>query len=149
VVNIGGYEIMDVLASFVAEEHRDHTFHEVMIGLGLLSRFNLVFDYSRQRMFVEPNHTFRESYEFDMSGLIMRPGRGDYLEVVQVYPDSPAERARLQVGDKVTRIDNRLVAEYDTWSLRSLMRQEGKTVSLVVRRGDRERNVSIVLRRLI
>ncbi len=62
-IEIGGFEVSDVLASFVLEEDRDHTFHEVMIGLGLLSRFNLVFDASRNRLFVEPNRSFAEPFE--------------------------------------------------------------------------------------
>ncbi len=61
-IEIGGYEVADVPCGFVVEEHRDHTFHEVMIGLGLLSRFNLVFDYSRQRLFVEPNRDFAKPF---------------------------------------------------------------------------------------
>ena len=36
---------------------------DMFVGLGLLSRFNLVFDYSRQRLFVEPNRRFHEPFE--------------------------------------------------------------------------------------
>ena len=60
---IGGYEVENIPCGFVVEEHNDHTFHEVMIGLGLLSRFNLVFDFSRQRLFVEPNRNFAKPFE--------------------------------------------------------------------------------------
>jgi hypothetical protein len=60
---IGGYEVKDVAAAFVLGEHTDHTFHEVMIGLGLLSRFNLVFDASRNRLFVEPNTSFADPFD--------------------------------------------------------------------------------------
>jgi hypothetical protein len=61
-IEIGGFVLESVPCGFVVEEHNDHTFHEVMIGLGLLSRFNLVFDYSRQRLFVEPNHDFAKPF---------------------------------------------------------------------------------------
>ncbi|MBN2227699.1 MAG: hypothetical protein JW763_10075 [candidate division Zixibacteria bacterium] len=62
-VTIGGYMINRVLADFVLEEQQDHTFHEAMVGLGLLSRFNLVFDYRRHRLFIEPNKTFADPFE--------------------------------------------------------------------------------------
>jgi hypothetical protein len=62
-VEIGGFEVKDVPTGFVVEEHADQVFHEVMIGLGLLSRFNLVFDYSRRRLFVEPNHAFSTPFD--------------------------------------------------------------------------------------
>jgi hypothetical protein len=63
VVKIGGYEVKNVVANFVSEEHSDHTIAEAMIGLGLLSRFNLVFDFTRQRLFVEPNKSFGDKFE--------------------------------------------------------------------------------------
>lgn len=62
-VSIGGYEVKDVPAGFVSEEHADHAHHEAMVGLGLLSRFNLVFDFDRQRLFVEPNDKFADPFE--------------------------------------------------------------------------------------
>ncbi len=62
-IEIGGYEVKEVVAGFVLEEQIDHTFHEVMIGLGLLSRFNLVFDASKNRLFVEPNGSFADPFD--------------------------------------------------------------------------------------
>lgn len=62
-IEIGGYKLNDVPVSFVSEEHSKDTFSEAMIGLGLLSRFNLVFDYYNQQIFVEPNGKFAEKLE--------------------------------------------------------------------------------------
>ena len=61
-VEIGGFEVADVPTEFVSKESGAQIFHEAMIGLGLLSRFNLVFDYSRQRLFVEPNGNFTKPF---------------------------------------------------------------------------------------
>jgi hypothetical protein len=148
-VEIGGYEIKNVVSAFIPEEHRDDTFDEVMIGLGLLSRFNLVFDYSRDRMFIEPNGTFSDPFDYDMSGVSMRRGQGDYLEIGRIHPDSPASEAGLQVGDRVLRINDKAAIEYDIWELLPLMQQAGATIDLSVTREDKERTVSITLRRLI
>lgn len=148
-VEIGGYSVRNVVSAFIPEEHRDDTFDEVMIGLGLLSRFNLVFDYSRDRLFVEPNRKFSDPFEYDMSGLSMRRGSGDSLEIGRVHPDSPASEAGLKVGDRVTRINEKAATEYDIWKLLPLMRREGETITLSVTRANQERTVSITLRRLI
>ena len=148
-VTIGGYEIKDVLAGFIIPEHSDHAFHEVMIGLGLLSRFNLVFDYSRQRLFVEPNHTFAEPFEYDMSGVTLGPGDSTCLEVKALIPDSPADDAGLRAGDKITAINGRPAATYTLWERMPLMRREGKTVTLSVQREGRTREVTLTLRRLL
>ena len=62
-VIIGGYKVKNVITGFVNEEHADHTYSEAMLGLGVLSRFNLVFDYTRQRLFVEPSKSFGDAFE--------------------------------------------------------------------------------------
>jgi hypothetical protein len=148
-VEIGGYEVDNVVSAFIPEEQWDDTFDEVMIGLGLLSRFNLVFDYSRDRMFIEPNGKFSDPFEYDMSGLSLQRGRGDFLEVVRVHPHSPASEAGLRVGDRVTRINEKAAADVDIWELLALMRRQGQTIKLSVSREDKERTVSLTLHRLI
>lgn len=62
-VEIGGYKLSDVLVSYISEEQSNRAFSEVMIGLGLLSRFNLVFDYYNKRILMEPNKSFSEPFE--------------------------------------------------------------------------------------
>jgi len=62
-VNIGGHEIINPLVAFVAEEHSENTISEAMVGLGVLSRFNLTFDFYRQRIFFEPAKNFSEPFE--------------------------------------------------------------------------------------
>jgi hypothetical protein len=149
-VEIGGYVLRDVIAGFIDEEHEGAIMHEVLVGLGLLSRFNFVYDYPRRRMFLEPNRNFKEPFEHDMSGLQMRRGRGQYLEILRVHPGSPADEAGMRPGDRVTRIDGRAAADYDVWELTPHLRRDGATVELsVIREGKQERTVSIKLRRLI
>ncbi|MEE9442040.1 MAG: hypothetical protein V3V99_05170 [candidate division Zixibacteria bacterium] len=62
-IEIGGYKINNAIVAYISEEHSKNTFSEVMIGLGLLSRFNLVFDYYDKRLFIEPNKNFSEPFE--------------------------------------------------------------------------------------
>lgn len=148
-VEIGGYEIKDVVAAFVPEEHWNNTFDEAMIGLGLLSRFNLVFDYSRERMFIEPNSSFSDPFEYNMSGLSLRRGGGDYAEVLRVHPASPASQAGLQPGDKIIEINGEAASGCDYWKLQRLLLQEGEVVELLISRDGREKRVAITLKRVI
>jgi hypothetical protein len=148
-VEIGGYQVEDVLAGFVSKDYGGRVFHEATIGFGLLSRFNIVFDYPSQRMFVEPNKSSRDAFEYNMSGMSLRKGRGGFLEIVQIVPDSPASEAGLQAGDRVIRINGEPAIEYDYWKLVPILQQEGATVDLVLLRDDSEEEVSLILRRLI
>jgi hypothetical protein len=149
-VEIGGYRLANVLAGFIDEKHTGTIMHEVMIGLGLLSRFNFTYDYPHHRMFLEPNRRFRDPFEHDMSGLEMRRSGGDHLDVLRVQPNSPAERAGIRPGDWIIRIDDRAAVDYDVWELLPYLRREGAIVRLSVKRnGENERIVTITLHPLL
>ena len=120
-----------------------------MIGLNLLSHFNLIYDYSRRRLIIEPNKRFKKPFEYDMSGIVMRKSNDGFREIKQIYDNSPASDASLQVGDKIVSINGRPSGEYDIFEIDSLFAQEGKTIHLIIRRGDKESEVFLKLRRLI
>ena len=148
-IEIGGYKIKEVVVDYVSGEPGRKKTYEVMIGLGLLSRFNLIFDFYGQRMLIEPNNSFDELYEYNMSGLRLRKGHNNYYTVHQVHDNSPASEAGLKQGDKITKINAKAATEYDRPELRSLFRQAGKTVTLYLIQNGKEKQVSLVLRRLI
>ncbi len=148
-IEIGGFEVEDVLASFVADDQSDEVFHEVMIGLGLLSRFNLTFDFTRQRIYVEPNGSFVDAFEQDMSGLSLSEEDGESVGVIGVHAGSPAAEAGIQVGDRVLMINGRPATEYGYWDLQPLFRTAGEKIEMVVMRHNQKLEVSFTLRRVI
>lgn len=146
---IGGYEIKDELVAYVSPEDSKQATAEAMIGLGLLSRFNLIFDYSRQRLIIKPSGRFAEIHNYDMSGMSTRKNKDGFVEIVSVYDNSPASDAGLQMGDRVISINGKPAIDYDIFELDPLMKQEGKTIKLVARRDGREWEVALILRKLI
>jgi len=81
-------------------------------------------------------------------GAVLRP-RGDVLRIQQVVPNGGAADAGLGPGDAIVTIDGTRVTElgFDraTGAIRGL---EGTTVTLRIRRGDRELDV-VVVRKLV
>ena len=154
-IRIGDYAIDDALSGFVpatdSAAATDSTtgYDEAMIGMGLLSGFNLVFDYPGHRMFLEPSRTYSDPFEYNMSGMWLRPAEGGHWEIERVLDGSPAAEAGLRVGDKITRINGDPAAEYGFWDLHPMMRQPGDTLELEISRGDKATQVTIVLRRVI
>ncbi|MCP4566894.1 MAG: PDZ domain-containing protein [FCB group bacterium] len=148
-ITIGGYEVADVIVGFVAEEYADINFSEAMVGLGLLSRFNLAFDFTRQRLFIEPNQSFDYPYEYDMSGLSIRKGHDEYYNILKVAADSPADKTGLKVGDRITEINGRPAAKYDRDDLLSLFQKPAKVIKVQVLRDGEELKFYFVLKRLI
>lgn len=148
-VKIGSYGFDNVITAFVPEKYCDHIFHEATIGLGMLQRFNFIYDYPSHRMFLEPNKNFGEPFEYNMSGMVIRRGDGAFMQIITLYPDSPADKAGLDIGDKITRINDRPSVDYDIWELIPLMRQEGAAVKLTVLKDGKEKDISITLKPII
>ena len=62
----------------------------------------------------------------------------DGLRIVTVYPDSPAKRAGVRVGDVVTHANGRKLAGLAEGAATALIKgPEGTSVTLTLRRGDR------------
>jgi hypothetical protein len=148
-VEIGGYAIRDVLAGFVPATEGPTACDEAMIGLGLMSRFNIVFDYPGRRMFIEPNRSYSEPFEYNMSGMDLRPGEGDGWEIERILEGSPAADAGLQVGDKITAINGDPATAFRFWDLLPMMRQPGDTLRFEILRAGQPIRAVVVLRRVI
>jgi predicted aspartyl protease len=118
------------------------------IGGALLSRFVVTFDYGRMRMTLEPNATFAEREEYDMSGLALSTAGADgsMIRVVRVRPQSPGDSAGVKPGDVLERIDDLRASELGLDSLRTLFRRE-RSYDLIVRRDDRTLPVILRTRR--
>ena len=148
-VRLGPYEIENVLAGFKSPGEDGRTDDDAYIGFGLLSRFNVIFDYPGRRMFIEPNHRYSDPFEYSMTGMLLRKGPGGSLAVVRVYPDSPAAEAGFEVGDLVTHVDGEPTSKYKSWELAPKFLEEGRRVDFKVSRNGQRREVRLVLRRVI
>ncbi len=152
-LRIGPILVEDPVSIFSTDERgalADTNFSGI-IGADILSRFDVVLDYSRQRMFLEKNARFAEPSEFDMSGLrfVMEGERFETLKVFFVFDGSPAAEAGIRPGDVVTGIDGRDASTFTRESLRSHLEREGAQVRFTIRRGERTREISLRLRRIV
>lgn len=62
---------------------------------------------------MEPNATFNEPFHYNMSGMLMRPGKGNLRIVTRLFPSSPASEAGLQIDDHILAINTRPAKEYN------------------------------------
>jgi PDZ domain/Aspartyl protease len=122
-----------------------------ILGGPILERFTVIFDYARKRMILEPGSDAGRPMEYDMSGLFLvaRPPAFDLFEVKSVLPGSPADRAGLARGDRVTRVGSKRTSELSLEELRGRLERPGERVTLTVERDGKEREVSFETRRLV
>jgi hypothetical protein len=151
-LEIGPYRIPRPVALFADARGGSlaRTDFDALIGMGLLHRFRVIFDYARQRIILEPSAELAEPMEGDMSGLALKavgPGL-ERVVVATVHQDSPGSAADLRPGDRVVSIDGREPGTL--WDVqRALKAGPGQTVRVGIERGNLRREVTLTLRRFV
>ena len=120
------------------------------IGGAILNRFTVIFDYARRRMILEPNDTFAEPFEADMSGLTLGAGADfETVRVIRVMEDTPAAEAGVLPGDRIKTVDGRPAETIGLPALREMLRRDGREVKLELDRRGEHLEVTLRTRRLI
>ena len=123
-----------------------------LIGSEILTRFNMIIDFSREKLYIQPNKFFKESFSYDRSGIALIASGADLKQflVQDVLENSPASEAGVKEGDEILFI-NRLPARLFTLgSMNSkLQAKVGKTVRLTLKRNKEKIKVTLKLRELI
>jgi hypothetical protein len=151
-LEIGPYRITRPVALFADAQGGSlaRTDFDALIGMGLLHRFRVIFDYSRERVILEPSANLAEPMEGDMSGLALKavgPGL-ERIVVATVHRDSPASTADLRPGDRIVSIDGREPGSL--WDVqRALKAGPGQVVRVGIDRGGVRREVTLKLRRFV
>lgn len=76
------------------------------IGLSVLQRFTLYFDYQGKKLILEKNKDFSSPFLFNRSGIIINPRPSEIgLIVAFIIPGSPAAKAGVVAGDIIISAD--------------------------------------------
>ncbi len=151
-LNIGPFSLKNIPTSFLAPGSnigfsRDRVDGD--IGQLVFNRFNIILDYAHKRIFLAPNASFDQPYEYDMSGMVLEQDREDIYYVVYVIENSPAAEKSIIKGDKIISINGKDIRDYKYGEVFALLRQDGRDVRLTVDRSGERLEKTITLRRLI
>lgn len=122
------------------------------IGNQVFSRFKVTIDYSRSRMYLEPNEFFGNPFEYDLTGFdLWQEGAGcKVYKVGRVLKDGAGASAGLQEGDILLAVDGHAVEQLKSSSeLYPFFAREGTEHTLTVRRGEQVLQLKLKLRRVI
>lgn len=145
-LTIAGTTVARPIAAFSADVERRGDAGTV--GVGLLSRFNLVFDYAGRRVILEPTARTHAPMGYDASGLLLTSVGPDFrrITVLGVDRGSPADTAGVRRRDVLVAIDGQPSAQLGLSRIREKLSQPDTKLSLTfLRRGD-ERHVVLRLR---
>lgn len=119
-----------------------------IIGNRVLKRFNIIFDYPRSLIYLEPNANMNKRFATNVSGFtIFFNSAKPYVK--NVIDRSPASRAGLKNGDELIAIDGKIVENLHADEIRAYFEEEGKNLELVIKRGSKLKYTEIKLRSLI
>jgi Aspartyl protease/PDZ domain len=122
------------------------------IGNEVFKRFKLTLDYSRSRMYLEPNEMFGNPFEYDLTGFdLSQEGEGcKVYKVGRVLKGGAGAEAGLQEGDLLLAVDGHGVEQLKSSAdLSPIFAREGSEHTLTVRRGEQVFQLKLKLRRVI
>ena len=118
------------------------------IGIPLLSRFELAFDFPNKCCFIgDATELDTSPFPVDASGLRIVFRSTASLVVLNVEDESPGAIGGVKNGDEVLRLDGKIPSELTRDLLCEIKAQEGKTIQLSLQRGNEVKEVDILLKR--
>jgi C-terminal processing protease CtpA/Prc len=116
--------------------------------ISLNTRLSL--DYRNKKIYLEENGRFGSDIPVNCSGIDvqLKSDRSGVL-IHQVYDNSAASEKGIMVNDELLSVNGKSVQEMTLIEIEEVLKMSGKTVELVVKRGNEELSVEIELKELI
>ncbi len=119
------------------------------IGSQLLSRFNIYMDYQENKIILEKNSNFGKPFVIDKSGMIVTKKENKFI-IKQVIENTPAYEIGLKEKDELIKINGKPASNYTLSEITKLLKgNTGESIDLVIKRGRRDIEVSLILREYI
>ena len=120
------------------------------IGTRILERFKVTLDYERRQMWLEPGQRYARRDPMSRAGLQLARV-ADTVKVMAVLDGSAAQKAGIRVGDVVTALDGRPIAELGTEGVSAVFDEgpEGSSHALEIVRDGRAKKAKIKLKEML
>ena len=132
-VKLGNFSFDSPLINFStgrgAADQRDG-----ILGNGFLNRFNLIIDYSRNQVILEPMERFNSPTDFDFFLFTLtRSGRAYKIE--DIFQPSMTSKAGVKIDDILLAVDGKPVSDLPLIQVQRMFMMDGRDRVLSVRRG--------------
>ncbi len=137
-LKIGSFVLDSVLTRFTSEGHSTANNRNGVLGLDVLSRFNVIFDYERNRMILEPRLTTFDPFTPNKTGIGFARYSDTYI-VKYLISQSNGFKAGFTKGDILESINGYAASEMTWKELNDYLRNDSGTILeiCVLRDGDR------------
>lgn len=154
-MQLGKYKINDMIANFPDPKPDGDTLtrsrtkdRNGAIGGEVLSRFNIIFNFPGEEIYIKKNGSFKRPSNYDMSGITLK-AKGAQLrtyEISELRNGSPAQKAGLALGDIIVAINGLVTKKFDLNQVNGFFnKKEGKKVSIMFERDGKRMKKSFRL----
>lgn len=151
---IGKYNIKDVIASFPSDDpsFKTSVARDGSVGIGILKRFDIIFDYQNRVMYLKSNLHLKQPFEHDMTGISYHAAgeNFEHLIVEKVDVGSVAHQMGIQEQDEIVSINFKPVSKMSMQQIDDLLKsRDGRTILLELYRDKVTDRVLLTLKRRI
>lgn len=144
--SLGDYTLKNPVANFPdPNSYMDslkigRTLRNGTIGGEILSRFNIVFNFSREEAYIKRNSSFKKKFYYNLSGLTVKAIGSDLntFEIAEVRKESSAARADVKTGDLILSINGIATNTLDLNQVLGIFNMKpGKRINLQINRNGK------------
>lgn len=154
-IELGKYKIKNIISSFPTDDsvyNKLNIKRDGNLGLGLLKKFIIVFDYHDNVIYLKPGPNFKQPFEHDMSGLEYYAD-GDSMKhiiISRVEPGSAGDQIGLEKDDEILAINLKPTRDMTLEEIDNIFKsQNDRNLLLEIYHDKRHDNVIITLKRRI
>jgi hypothetical protein len=157
-LHLGKYTLNNVIAAFPDYEDAASRVFSINrngnMGLEIIKRFNVVFDYNRASIYLKPLSTIKEAFEHDMAGMEIGSAGENYerLIITRVEPKSAAEQAGLMKGDEILAINFKPASEMSLSEIDTMFRSRNSRnfiIEIMPKDGKAKERIILTLKKRI
>ncbi|MET4010809.1 hypothetical protein ABIB62_000620 [Mucilaginibacter sp. UYP25] len=153
-IDMAGYKIKNIITSFPDKDYVERTAsvpRDGNLGIGILKRFNLIFDYTNGLLYLKANEKFGLPFEHDMSGIeyFMAGENLAHLIIGRIAPGSPADEIGLIKDDEITSINFKPISKMTAEEIDSYFKTSERSLLLEIYHDKKYDRVVINLKRRI
>ena len=119
-----------------------------LLGCGYLLRYNTTVDFPAKRLYLARSRHFEHPDEILICGFHISHSGGNVV-IDSVDKGGPAERAGIVAGDVLLGVDGKNTTTMDISEINALLRQADKRLAVIICRGKKIYQVSILLKQPI
>lgn len=148
-MNLGGYQLNEMVVSIANDKNGVSSYENYLgiLGAKVISKFNIVLDYSTSTLYLKPNNTYNKPFEFPLSGIKLKKVE-DNIIIDRIEKTSTAYKKGIRKGDKLISVNkdsSRNIKAY-----RELLKKEGDKIYLkIINSKGETKKIKIQLKRLL